>query len=416
MKIKHTFPILFAIIALISCQQEEDNSKPETRKPKSIVLPSYAPEILTNNNNFGVSLFTDVASEKQENIMLSPLSANIALNMAMNAADGNTFTQMRDMLGYNNLTQEEINELYKTLVEQLLTADDKVTLNLANAMFYKNEFPIKAPYKTTVESDYQADIEGLDFSDVTNTLNRINGWASDKTNGKIDKVLNDISGDAVMFLLNAVYFKGNWTQQFEKKATQDLQFTLNNGENIEVPTMSGEIPLRKYYGCNFSAYELSYGRDNFVMDLILPTESLPDFLSDFNGDQFSEMTAALDQQEDKVEYNVLLPKFKFKYENKLNKSLQALGMTDAFNDLKADFSNLSDMPTFISFVKQNTFVDVNEEGTEAAAVTTIGFENTSTGGGTPTIHFDRPFAFAIRERTTNTLLFIGTVYNPLEEE
>lgn len=414
MKAKITLLLLMMTLGLISCQKD-NSDEPENREPKSIVLPDYATEVLSSNNNFGVSLFTDVASEKQENIMLSPLSANIALNMAMNAADGNTFTQMRDMLGYNDLTQEEINELYKTLVEQLLTADDKVTLNLANAMFYKNEFPIKAPYKTTVETDYQADIEGLDFSDITNTLNRINGWASDKTNGKIDNVLSEISANAVMFLLNAVYFKGDWTQQFEKKATQDLQFTLNNGENIEVPTMSGEIPLRRYQGSNFSAYELSYGRDNFVMDLILPTKSLPDFLIDFDGDLYDEMTAVLDQQEEKVEYKVFLPKFKFKYEKKLNESLAAQGMTDAFDDSKANFSNLSDVPTYIAFVKQNTFVDVNEEGTEAAAVTTIGFENTSAGGGTPTVHFDRTFAFVIRERTTNTLLFIGNVYNPLEE-
>lgn len=413
MKAKITLLLLMMTLGLISCQKD-NSDEPENREPKSIVLPGYATEVLSSNNNFGVSLFTDVASEKQENIMLSPLSANIALNIAMNAADGNTYTQMRDMLGYNNLTQEEINELYKTLEEQLLTADNKVTLNLANAMFYKNEFPIKAPYKTTVETDYQADIEGLDFSDVTNTLNRINGWASDKTNGKIDNVLSEISANAVMFLLNAVYFKGNWTQQFDKKATQDLQFTLNNGENIEVPTMSGEIPLRRYQGSNFSAYELSYGRDNFVMDLILPTESLPDFLSDFDSDLYDEMTTALDQQEDKAEYKVLLPKFKFKYEKYLNDNLKLLGMTDAFIG-SADFSKLSDVSTYISFVKQNTFVDVNEEGTEAAAVTTIGFEYTTVGGGTPTVQFDRPFAFLIRERTTNTLLFIGTVYNPLVE-
>ena len=408
--------LFFAIMALISCQNDDDDDNgTETREPKSIVLPNYASEVLTSNNNFGVSLFTEVAAEKQENIMLSPLSANIALNMAMNGAGGNTFAQMRDILGYNNLTQEEINELYKTLVEQLLTADDKVTLNLANAMFYENSFPVKAPYKTAMEADYQADIEGLDFSDVTNTLKRINGWASDKTNGKIDKVLDEISHDAVMFLLNAVYFKGDWAQQFDKDATQDLQFTLNNGENIEVPTMSEKIPLRRYNGNGFAAYELSYGRDNFVMDLILPDESLNEFLAGFSGEQYAEITAGLDQQKDKIEYNVLLPKFKFKYEKKLNENLKALGMTDAFDELKANFSNLSDVTTFISFVKQNTFVDVNEEGTEAAAVTTIGFEATSAGGGTPTVHFDRPFVFTIRERTTNTLLFIGTVYNPLEE-
>jgi len=151
------------------------------------------------------------------------------------------------------------------------------------------------------------------------------------------------------------------------------------------------------------------------MDLILPDQSLPGMLPVFTGETYEEITSGLDQQEDKMEYNVLLPKFKFKYEKKLNESLTNLGMQDAFSPNAADFSNLSDVATFISFVKQNTFVDVNEEGTEAAAVTTIGFEVTSAGGGTPTVHFDKPFIFVVRERTTNTLLFIGTVYNPLDE-
>ena len=407
--------LAFLLTGLLSCQQSNDDDSQEIREPKSIVLPDYATEVLTKSNHFGISLFTEVAGEEQKNMMLSPLSANIALNMAMNGAGGNTFTQMRDMLGYNNLTQEEINELYQTLVEQLLEADNKVTLNLANAMFYRNGFPVKPSYKEAMQTDYQADIEGLDFSDVVNTLKRINGWASDHTNGKIDKVLNEISGAAVMFLLNAVYFKGDWTQQFEKDATKDLPFTLSNGESIDVPTMSGKIPLRRYNGNGFSAYELSYGRDNFAMDLILPDQSLPGMLPVFTGETYEEITSGLDQQEDKMEYNVLLPKFKFKYEKKLNESLTNLGMQDAFSPNAADFSNLSDVATFISFVKQNTFVDVNEEGTEAAAVTTIGFEVTSAGGGTPTVHFDKPFIFVVRERTTNTLLFIGTVYNPLDE-
>ncbi len=413
MKTTVTLLLAFLLTGLLSCQQSNDDDQPETREPKSIVLPDYANEVLTRSNHFGISLFTEVAGAEQKNMMLSPLSANIALNMAMNGAAGNTFTQMRDMLGYNNLTQDEINELYQTLVEQLLEADNKVTLNLANAMFYRNGFPVKPSYKEAMQTDYQADIEGLDFSDVVNTLKRINGWASDHTNGKIDKVLNEISGAAVMFLLNAVYFKGDWTQQFEKSDTENLPFTLTNGESIEVPTMSGKIPLRRYNGNGFSAYELSYGRDNFVMDLILPNESLPGMLPVFTGETYEEITSGLDQQKDKMEYNVLLPKFKFKYEKKLNEYLQNLGMTDAFGP--ADFSNLSDVATFISFVKQNTFVDVNEEGTEAAAVTTIGFEVTSAGGGTPTVHFDKPFIFVVRERTTNTLLFIGTVYNPLDK-
>lgn len=414
MKTKIAIFLFVWLVSMASCQSSNDSDM-ENREPKSFELPDYATEVLTSNNNFGVSLFAEVATKVQSNLMLSPLSASIALNMALNAADGDTYTQMRDMLGYSNLSSEEINALYKTLVEQLLTADDKVTLNLANALFYKNEFAINTSYKSTIKNDFMADVEGLDFNDVAKALSRINGWASDQTNGKIDQVLTDISADAVMFLMNAIYFKGDWTQQFEKNDTQDMPFTLNNGENVDVPTMVGEIPLRRYFGNEFSAYELSYGRDNFVMDLILPNESLPELLSTFDAAMYNVMTATLDQQEDKVGYNVLLPKFTFSYEKKLNESLQALGMLDAFSATSADFSKLSDVPTFISFVKQNTFVDVNEEGTEAAAVTTIGFENTSAGGGIPTVHFDKPFLFAIRERTTNTLLFAGTVFNPLEE-
>lgn len=414
MKTKIAIFLFVWLVSMASCQSSNDSDM-ENREPKSFELPDYATEVLTSNNNFGVSLFAEVATKVQSNLMLSPLSASIALNMALNAADGNTYTQMRDMLGHSNLSSEEINALYKTLVEQLLTADDKVTLNLANALFYKNEFAINTSYKSTIKNDFMADVEGLDFNDVAKALSRINGWASDQTNGKIDQVLTDISGDAVMFLMNAIYFKGDWTQQFEKNDTQDMPFTLNNGENVDVPTMVGEIPLRRYFGNEFSAYELSYGRDNFVMDLILPNESLPELLSTFDAAMYNVMTATLDQQEDKVGYNVLLPKFTFSYEKKLNESLQALGMLDAFSATSADFSKLSDVPTFISFVKQNTFVDVNEEGTEAAAVTTIGFETTSAGGGIPTVHFDKPFLFVIRERTTNTLLFAGTVFNPLEE-
>jgi len=407
--------LLFLLFVGIASCQNNDDIGTENRQAKSITLPDYANQVLSSNNNFGVSLFTKVATQTQKNLMLSPLSANIALNMAMNAADGNTYTEMRDMLGYSDLSSEAINALYKTLVEQLLTADDQVTINLANALFYKNEFPINTSYKNAMLSDYMAEVEGLDFGNVANALSRINGWASDETEGKIDRVLNEISSDAVMFLMNAVYFKGEWTQQFKKNATQELPFTLNGGENINVPTMMGEIPLRRYFGDEFSAYELSYGRDNFVMDLILPSESLPEFLNQFNVSMYNKMTTVLDQQEDKMEYNVLLPKFTFSYEKKLNQTLQTLGMLDAFSATSADFSKLSDVPTYISFVKQNTFVDVNEEGTEAAAVTTIGFVTTSAGGGTPTVHFDKPFLFIIRERTTNTLLFIGTVYNPLEE-
>ncbi|MFV0540628.1 MAG: serpin family protein [Aestuariibaculum sp.] len=406
--------ILVFLTTMIACQKSDIENTPEIQPAKSITLPSQAKKVLNANNNFGVSMFSNIAKEEQENIMLSPLSANIALSMLLNAADGNTFSQIRNMLNYEGLTQSEINELYKTLTEQLLTADEKVTLNLANALFFHNTFPVKDSYKTAIQTTYNAEIEDLDFTNSANTLKKVNDWASNKTNGKIEKVLNSVSPDAIAFLLNAVYFKGDWTQKFEKDNTQNQTFTLHNGSTINVPTMNGKIPLKAYFGNHFSAYELSYGRNNFVMDIILPSGTLPEFLSNFNGNLYKEITTRLDQQENKTEYHVKLPKFKFKYKKKLNSVLRALGMIDAFIPGTANLSHFSDVPIFISFVKQNTYIDVNEEGSEAAAVTTIGIETVSSPEP-KSVHFNKPFLFGIRERTTNTLLFIGTVYNPLED-
>lgn len=405
------------IFAFISCDKSDVSEDPTNMKdPKTLTLPNYASRALEDGNNFGIRFFTDVALEEQKNLMLSPLSANIALNMLMNAADGDTYNQIRDLLGYEGLSQTEINELYNTLIEQLLSADEKVTLHLANALFYRDIFPVKETYIETMKTDYDAEVEGLDFSDTNQTLKRINGWASDNTNKKIDKVLNEISPNLVAVLMNAVYFKGDWTQKFEKRSTAKHQFTLNDGSRIDVPTMVGEIAIKAHHGNNYNAYELSYGRNNFVMDLILPDQPLPEFLSQFDGRLYHEITNRLDAQEGQRDYLIHLPKFKFKYEKKLNETLKAMGMIDAFDQYKADLSRFSDKPTFVSFVKQNTFVDVNEEGTEAAAVTTIGIEFNSASPLPATVHFDKPFIFSIRERTTNTLLFIGTVFDPLEEE
>lgn len=408
---------LFALFlfALTGCEKSDVTDTNVTQEPTTFILPAYASKALDDSNNFGIRFFTNIASEERENMMLSPLSANIALNMLMNAADGETYTQIRDMLGYEGLSLTEINDLYSTLTEQLLSADKKVALHLANALFYDNGFPVKNTYKEALKTAYDAEVEGLDFNDSNKTLRRINGWASDNTNKKIDRILEEISPDLVAVLMNAVYFKGDWTQKFEKNRTTNQPFTLNDGSPIDVPTMAGDIPVKVYWGDNFSAYELSYGRNNFVMDLILPNQPLPEFLSGFDGNLYRQITNGMDLQEQQVEYIVKLPKFKFKYEKNLNETLQVLGMTDAFYEDKANLSQFSNLPTYISFVKQNTFVEVNEEGTEAAAVTSIGFVNTSAVPTPPTVHFDRPFIFSIRERTTNTLLFIGTVYNPLDE-
>jgi serine protease inhibitor len=388
---------------------DKDKTKPEL-PPTTIELSLKAKSLIVNSNGFGVELFTQTAQGSGDNMMLSPLSASVALTMLLNGSDSATFSQIRDMLGYSNeLDISEINEAYKSLVSQLLTADNKVKLSIANAVFHRQDFVVKSPFTEALSKDFSAQVQSLDFAS-SQALNTINNWASDNTNGKIPKVIDNIRDDAVMFLMNALYFKGDWTKQFDKSKTSKSPFYLDDGTTIEVNSMNHDkLGAMFYEGQDFTALEIPYGRRNFSMIVMLPDNGLNNFYQNFTPQVWNEMTTALNSTPEWSDFVVSLPKFRFEYETILNDQLQALGMIDAFNPNLADFSGISDTPIHVDFVKQNTFVDVNEEGTEAAAVTTIGMVETSMP---PMFVADKPFAFAIRERTTNTLLFIGSVTDP----
>jgi serpin B len=406
-----TITFLFSIaltIAFSSC--EKDDPKPNLT-PKKIELTAKAAEVIANSNEFGIELFTKTASEENENLMLSPLSASTALTMLLNGCGGDTYTQLKSTLKYpDDMTIAEVNEAYKGLVGQLLDADPKVNLSLANAIFYRNGFEVKPTFLNTMSASFDAYIKGLDFN-FPSALTTINGWASDNTNGKIPKVLDEISGDAVMFLMNALYFKGDWSYQFDKSLTDDRPFYFDNGTSANVTTMMGEVGARLVYGDSYKVAELPYGRTNFTMVVIVPNETLESFYIDFTSQTWDNITTSLDAYPEFGTTEIYMPKFQFSYEKFLNNQLISMGMVDAFDPSLADLSGIADASIFISFVKQNTFVDVNEEGTEAAAVTTIGVEYTS-GPGSTVFTVDKPFVFAISERTTNTLMFIGQVTDP----
>ena len=406
--------LLVAATSFSSCKKEEIVPKQDLT-PKQIQLTAKAPEVISSNNAFGIELFTKVAVDEQGNIMLSPLSASTALTMVLNGSSSDTYIQLKETLKYpNELEISDINEAYKSLVKQLLEADPKVKIALANALFYRLGFEVKPPYLATMSNDFDAEIQGLDFS-LPSAVNTINQWASANTFGKIPKVIDEISEDAVMFLLNALYFKGDWSYQFDKSQTELRPFYLSNGNSINVSTMLGEVGARIAYGNEFSAIEMPYGRTNFTMVVVVPNDNLNDFYSTFDAEAWAGITSSLDGNSDFSTTVVYMPKFSFSYETQLKNQLIAMGMVDAFIPFVANFSGITDNPIFISFVKQNTFVEVNEDGTEAAAVTTIGFELTSVGPNNPPVFtIDRPFIFTIRERTTNTLMFIGKIENPLE--
>jgi serpin B len=401
-------PVLFLFMGLIlaaSCEKEPAGPK----EPKPLKLPAKSSEIISLSNSFGIDLFTETSSSEDKNLMLSPLSASTALTMLLNGCNSDTYQQIRDMLGFEGFAPGEINNVYQSLVTQLLSLDPEIDLALANAVWYRNEFQVHPSYLDTMQAVFGAHIEALDFNSPS-ALSTINGWANDNTKGKVQKVLNEISPNAVMFLMNALYFKGTWTYQFDKEQTTESPFYLSDGNVIQVETMRSELPASLYSTSRYSAAELTYGQQNFSMVIIEPAGTLNDFLAEFDLAEWENLVAGLAEITEPSECEVWIPKFKFEYEKILNDQLASLGMVDAFIPLVADLTGISDESIFVSFVKQNTFVDVNEEGTEAAAVTTIGIELTSEGPG-PFI-VDKPFVFAIRERTTNTILFIGKVVAP----
>ncbi len=404
---------LFCLLGGITACEKDNGAEPGFM-PKHIELTSRGSEMISHSNAFGVNLYVALASETAGNMMISPLSASAVLTMLLNGADAETYSQIRQMLGYSdNLDLDGINEAYRSLVGQLLVVDPKVALTLSNAVFYRNDFEVKKSFLEAMNKDFDASIEALNFADPS-AVEVINGWASAKTGGRISQVLEEIDPEMVMFLLNALYFKGDWTYQFDKNKTTDEDFFLDNGTVISVPSMKGNKKTRVYDGHGYSAIELPYGQSNFTMVVVVPDHGLDQFGNGLSPESWMQLTSGLDKESVFSETVVQMPRFSFDFEAELNDQLEALGMIDAFDEKLADLSGISDWDIFVSMVKQNTFIEVGEEGTEAAAVTTVGVGVTSVGPEPGPGYFivDRPFVFAIRERTTNALLFIGKVETP----
>ncbi len=396
-----------AILLLAVCCSKETNEEPKLT-PKDITLSAAAPIAIQSSNEFGIELFTRVAESENKNLMLSPLSASTALTMLLNGCGGDTYSQLQGTLKYPaEMSISEINEAYKSLVGQLLTVDPRVQLAFANAIFYRNGFNVKPPFLATMNDDYKATVKALDFATPT-ALTTINKWASDNTKGKIPEVLSEIPGDAVMFIMNALYFNGDWSYQFDKSMTQELPFHPDGGSATDVPTMKGKVGAKFARDEGFRAIEMPYGQTNFTMVVIVPDETLSAFYPSFTYQVWDKLCSDLDELQEFGKITVTMPKFKFSYEKYLNNQLMSMGMIDAFSSSDADLSGISDSEIWVDYVQQNTFVEVDEEGTETAAVTTIDV------GVTSPLPFNiyKSFIFAIRERTTNTLLFIGQVVNP----
>jgi serpin B len=352
-----------------------------------------------------------------ENLMVSPLSVALALGMTYNGAGGTTRDAMKEALQLGNMTDDEINASYKSIIDQLLKLDPKVILNIANSIWYKLNFPVQNDFIQLNKEYYYAEVNELDFY-APDASDIINGWVNKETKGLIPSIIDNIPSDAVMYLINAIYFKGVWMYEFDPEDTRERDFFSENGSTQKVEMMQLEGDIMCTANDLFDAISLPYGEGQFNMFIMLPKQ----------GKKTGDIVAALDNTNwntwlgSLVKQNVVvkLPKFKFEFFRLLNDDLINMGMGIAFNKDSADFSGINpDRQLFISRVLHKTFIEVNEEGTEAAAVTAVEISETSYNPNEPKVIYftaDHPFLFAIRENSSGTILFMGRVNLPEFEE
>lgn len=402
-------------IMLSGCSKSNTPEEAEKRQQSNVQHPiELAAPVANVFTDFSFHFFKALQSETEagKDIFVSPLSLHIALGMLINGAQGDTKSQIIKALRSERLSQEELNNAYKTLLTELPKADPLVKMALANAIFYKNGFTVEAPFLNTMKNTFDAQITGLPF--IPSDKDIINKWASDNTNGKIPKVLEEIKPEHIMFLMNALYFKGDWRSKFDKKDTKNQPFYMEKGGEKTVKMMNLTDTFQIASSDNFTALQMPYGNGQFCATLILPNtgKSLASVFSEMNADTWGQLQNSF--RINAVE--VSLPKFKLEQEFQLNNTLQNMGMIKAFDTRNAELQGISkNRQLYVDFVKQNTFAAVDEEGTEAAAVTTIGIGLTSAGPQMPPKFIcNRPFGFIISEKTSNTILFMGRIMDPKE--
>lgn len=400
----------FCAAALLIACAEHVISPPERISRELTVAEK---RLVETGNQFGFKLFREIVRQEQnKNIFVSPLSVSMALGMTYNGANGSTETAMRQTLEFGGKTLAEINASYKSLIELLTQLDPQVKFQLANSIWYRQECTFEPEFINLNQTYFNAAVRGLDFNDPA-AAKTINGWVEQNTQGKIKEIVDDpIGRELVMFLINAIYFRGMWTYQFDPQHTRDEPFNLPDGSQKPCKMMSLKSDFKYFANAQFQAIDLPYGDAGFSMTILLPSRqtSIDSLVAVLNQENWLLWTDNFSRQT----VNLFMPKFTLEYNLTLNETLEALGMGIALTG-QADFTKMSRAGNlFISEVKHKTFVEVNEEGAEAAAVASVGMALTRNRDdrGEIWMRINHPFIFAIRENHSGTLLFVGKIIAP----
>jgi len=397
-----------SLVSLVSVVALSCSSTSEPSRPPALDLTPAESRTLGAANEFAFALFRRLAvSQAGANVFVSPFSVSASLGMTINGAAGPTLDAMRAALGVGPADVAEINAAYKGLADKLRSADRTTTFQSANSIWYRNTFTVKQSFIDTTKKWFGARVQSLNFDDQAGSLATINGWVSTATNGKIPSILDEIRKDELMFLINAIYFKGTWQLRFDPAATTPEPFRAAGGTVQTVPMMHRPEHLKPLFGTGgvgrLAIAEVPYGNGAFAMDILTglfrDDMDVDSVAASLTSSTWSALLASLREGDDAL----VMPKFSLTYDRTLNDELTALGIGIAFSEA-ADFSGIAP-GLMLEFVKQKAFVDVNEEGTEAGASTVTVVAPASLSE----FRVDHPFIFVIRERSTGAILFMGKV-------
>ncbi|MFZ0452961.1 MAG: serpin family protein [Ignavibacteriaceae bacterium] len=403
---KYSIYLAVILIVFTSLHCKDEFIIPEENNGQH--LSASEQKIASSSEIFGFKLFKKISSfQKDSNIFISPISVSMALGMTLNGANKATYDSIKTLLELNGLTGQEINQSFQSLINPLVKLDPKVTFNIANSIWYLNSMTFEQEFINTNKTYFNAEVTGLDFSNPS-SVDIINNWVNQNTNGKITEILENIPRDAVMYLINAIYFKADWKYRFDESLTIDGSFTSQDGSNLTCRMMVQSNSFNYLSNDLFQAVDLPYGDSLFSMTIFLPKpeKNIDEVINQFNFENWNKWLNSFIVEEGVIS----LPKFEISYEDSLNKALISLGMGNAFSPAVADFTRMySKGGIFISAVRHKTYIKVDEAGTEAAAVTSVEFSRAISGFQ---MMINRPFIYIIHERTSNTILFIGKMVNP----
>lgn len=401
-----TLIYLVSLVILFSgCSDaNSDGDNPLTSSPK-------AGEFNNQNNEFGLNLFKQLNGTRRgnENVVLSPVSVSMALGLTYNGTAGETRSRLNRILGWGEMTVPEINEYQKRLIQYYNNHTENISLTIANSIWYNDQLNIYPEFLRN-SNEYFAAYHSSYNSESTPA--EINAWASRKTEGNIENIVEDFSPENMLYLMNVTYFKGNWKYEFNEEKTAESYFFKDDGTREKTRMMWQKADLNYYDGKSFQMVELPYNNESFCMYILLPdsTMNLNNLVKSLEVDKWKRYKSALEK---KRNINFGMPKFRCEYNVGMKELFAGMGVRGLFSQGGADLSNISDEPLSISEVMHKAAIDVDEKGTEATAATSLAISFTTLVDDNPfNLVVNRPFIFAIEEKQSNSLLFIGKIANP----